>query len=99
VIYDLQNRFIAFHKELLLQKIIVGKDEVFIITLPEQQLEGQRKLSRLLEKENAFKMEQFFRKANYDVAYQFAKSQNADPALLAEISRLHGDYRYEKGDL
>jgi vacuolar protein sorting-associated protein 11 len=41
-------------------------------------------------------MEQFFRRSEFDVAYEFAKNQNADKSLLAEISRLHGDFYYQK---
>ena len=53
---------------------------------------------RLTEKENAYKMETFFKKSFFDVAYTFAKNQNAEEDLLAEISRLHGDHAYQKGD-
>jgi len=59
---------------------------------------GDKKIMRLTEKENAYKMETFFKKSFFDVAYTFAKNQNAEEDLLAEISRLHGDHAYQKGD-
>ena len=43
-------------------------------------------------------METFFKKSLFDVAHNFAKNHNDDQSLLAEISRLHGDYAYYKGD-
>jgi hypothetical protein len=57
-----------------------------------------KKILKLTEKENAYKMETFFKKSFFDVAYTFAKNQNAEEDLLAEISRLHGDHAYQKGD-
>lgn len=36
-------------------------------------------------------MENFFKKSHFDIAYKFAKNQDPDPALLAEISKLNAD--------
>jgi hypothetical protein len=52
----------------------------------------------LTEKENAYKIETFFKKSYFNEAWRFAKNQNSDPSLLAEISRLHGDLLYTKSD-
>lgn len=52
----------------------------------------------MTEKENAFKIETFFKKSYFNEAWRFAKNQNSDPKILAEISRLHGDLLYNKSD-
>lgn len=53
---------------------------------------------RLTEKENTHKIEIFFENNYFDVMYRFASNQSSDKALLAEISRLHGDHLYEQHD-
>lgn len=58
----------------------------------------ERNLSKLTERENAFKIETFFKKSYFNEAWRFAKNQNSDPKILAEISRLHGDLLYNKSD-
>jgi predicted negative regulator of RcsB-dependent stress response len=37
-----------------------------------------------------------FRKNDFDTALKFTKNLKYDEQLLAEISRLHGDYLYNK---
>lgn len=50
----------------------------------------------LTEKDNSFKIETFFKRSYYHEAYKFAKNQNCQESLLAEISKLHGDQLYSK---
>ena len=52
----------------------------------------------LSEKDNSFKIETFFKKSFFNEAWRFAKNQNCQESLLAEISRLHGDLLYSKND-
>ena len=52
----------------------------------------------LTEKDNSFKIETFFKKSFFNEAWRFAKNQNCQDNLLAEISRLHGDLLYSKND-
>lgn len=53
-------------------------------------------MSALTEKDNSFKIETFFKKSFFNEAWRFAKNQNCQESLLAEISRLHGDLLYSK---
>jgi hypothetical protein len=40
--------------------------------------EKGRKIKKLTEKENAFKMDTFFKKSMFDLAYRFAENAGAD---------------------
>jgi len=59
---------------------------------------NERVVLGLSEKDNSFKIETFFKRSFYNEAYRFAKNQNCQESLLAEISRLHGDLLYSKSD-
>lgn len=111
-VFDMLNNYTAFSDNFsLIQKIIPADNLIYLLNLNQSQQQGQkganeaksqqqdlRTLVKLTEKENAFKIETFFKRSFFDVAYRFAKNQNSDPALLAEISRLHGDHLYAKGE-
>ena len=77
--------------------MIIGNNEIYLITLNKNlQQKSLKDMKKLTEKENAKKMELFLSKSEYEVAYLFAKNQNADDELLAELSKKHGDNQYDK---
>lgn len=95
-IFDLLNNYIAYYKKYdKIQKFIPCGEQLYLIT---QNSKGEKQLLKLTEKENTHKIEIFFKNNYFDVMYRFASNQSSDKALLAEISRLHGDYLYEKHD-
>ena len=55
-------------------------------------------LCKLKEFENSVKLEKFFNRKFYDLAYRVAKNNKYDESLLAEISKYHGDHEYAKKD-
>lgn len=96
-IYDIENNYIAFSAQYSsIQLIINAHNQIFIITLSQK---GEKQLIKLMEKDNNFKFETFFKRSFFDVALKFAKLQKVEPMLLAEISKLHGDHLYSKGFL
>ncbi|KAL4427594.1 hypothetical protein ABPG74_012985 [Tetrahymena malaccensis] len=95
IILDTLNQYIA-HKVAYKSVQVISSSKEYIHLI--QGINRQKKLIRLKEKENAYKIEYFFKRSQFDVAYKFAKNQDSDPALLAEISRLHGDNLYTKSD-
>lgn len=95
-IYDIQNNYIAFSAQFTsIQHIINAHNCIYIITLSQK---GEKQLFKLTEKDNNFKFETFFKRSFFDVAWRFAEFQGVEPTLLAEISKLHGDHLYTKGD-
>ena len=59
---------------------------------------GEKQLHTLTPKDNNFKLELLFKRNLFDIALRFATNLDYDEPLLAEISRLHGDHLYAKGD-
>lgn len=95
-IYDIQNNYIAFSAQFTsIQHIINAHNCMYIITLSSK---GEKQLFKLTEKDNNFKFETFFKRSFFDIALRFAELQGVEPNLLAEISKLHGDHLYTKGD-
>lgn len=95
-IYDIQNNYIAFTAQFTsIQHIITAYNCIFLITLSQK---GEKQLFKLTEKDNNFKFETFFKRSFFDIALRFAELQGVEPPLLAEISKLHGDHLYTKGD-
>lgn len=64
----------------------------------ESNVSEESELCKIEEYENSEKLEKFFIRSFFDLAYKFAKNNNYDQSLLAEISRYHGDHCFKKGD-
>jgi len=95
-IFDTLNIYFAYNESFnRVEFVTVGFDHIFLVV---RNAKDERMLLKLTEKENAFKIETFFKKSYFNEAWRFAKNQNSDPRLLAEISRLHGDLLYNKND-
>jgi ATP adenylyltransferase/5',5'''-P-1,P-4-tetraphosphate phosphorylase II len=95
-IFDTLNIYFAYHESFnKVEFVSIGFDHIFLVT---RNTKDERTLLKLTEKENAFKIETFFKKSYFNEAWRFAKNQNSDPSLLAEISRLHGYLLYNKND-
>jgi len=97
-IFDIDIEFIAF--DLLVQgnvrAIIPAIDSVYMVQ--ERPDKEQSELLMIPENENSQKLEKFFKRSHFDLAYSFAKANNYDETLLSEISRYHGDHTFKKGD-
>lgn len=95
-VFDTLNYYIAFSESFnKVDMIVVAADALYVLNKNNM---NERALNKLTEKQNAFKIETFFKKSYFNEAWRFAKNQNSDPKILAEISRLHGDLLYNKSD-
>ena len=95
-IFDTLNYYIAYSDSFnKVEMIVVALDSIYVLSKNNM---DERNLTKLTERENAFKIETFFKKSYFNEAWRFAKNQNSDPKILAEISRLHGDLLYNKSD-
>ena len=52
----------------------------------------------MTDQEITTKFEQLLKTKQFSQALQYAATQNSTPEVFAEISRLHGDHLYNKGE-
>jgi RecJ-like exonuclease len=95
-ILDTVNQYIAFFEAYSKVEAVLTNDQTIALVVCNQK--SERVVLSLLEKDNSFKIETFFKRSFYNEAWRFAKNQNCQESLLAEISRLHGDLLYSKSD-
>jgi vacuolar protein sorting-associated protein 11 len=95
-ILDTVNQYIAFFEAYSKVEAVLTNDQTISLVVCNQK--SERVVLSLLEKDNSFKIETFFKRSFYNEAWRFAKNQNCQESLLAEISRLHGDLLYSKSD-
>jgi len=96
-IYDVTNEYIAFNLTCSqIRSIIPAINSIYCVM--DTNVEKDCDLFVITEFENSVKLEKFFRRKFFDLAYKFAKSNNYDESLLAEISRHHGDHSHTKQD-
>jgi vacuolar protein sorting-associated protein 11 len=95
-ILDTVNQYIAFFEAYTKVEAVLTNDQTISLVVCNQK--SERVILSLLEKDNSFKIETFFKRSFYNEAWRFAKNQNCQESLLAEISRLHGDLLYSKSD-
>lgn len=91
-IYDMINEYVALHCSSINQvrSVIPAIKSVFCIL--DTNIERECDLFVMTEDDNSLKLEKFFRRKFFDLAYRFAKNNNYDDSLLAEISRHHADH-------
>lgn len=96
-IYDTLNIYIAYSEQFSkVENVLISENQIILIVCNQK---NERMILQLSERDNSFKIETFFKRSFYNEAYRFAKNQNCKESLLAEISRLHGDSLYTKGEL
>ncbi len=95
-ILDVANQFIAYFEAFSKVESVLTNDQSINLVICNQK--SERMILTLTEKDNSFKIETFFKRSFYNEAYKFAKNQNCQESLLAEISKLHGDLLYSKND-
>ena len=91
-IYDLDNKFEAYSALFpTVVDIIIEWGCLFVLV-------KDGRLFKLTEKDISSKLDLLFRKSQYSLAMDLAKSCNYDSDQLAEISRHYADFLYKKGD-
>lgn len=94
-IYDVTNEYIAYSGNFnQVRAVIPAINSVYIAMAPTADRDVD--LFEIREMSNSDKLEKFFKKNQFELAYKFAKSNNYDESLLAEISRVHGDHNLSK---
>ena len=105
-IYDLKNEYKAYNTNQpfsFLPQIIPASSKIYVAVQQKphsssHDQEGDYEIKCFSEFENAKKLERYFSKNVFDLAFRFAKNNKYDDNLLAEISRYHADHFYNKGD-
>jgi hypothetical protein len=98
-IYDLQNKFIAFHALLPAGQVATAAACVQAPTMNVVYvLLSSGVLLRLKERSTASKLELLYRKNLYPVAISLAYAAGYDPASIMDIYRMYGDHLYRKCD-
>lgn len=91
-IYDLDNKFEAYSSLFTsVVDVIVEWGSLYVLC-------KDGRLFKLTEKDITSKLDLLFRKSQYSLAMDLAKTCNYDSDQLAEISRHYADFLYKKGD-
>ncbi|WAQ88535.1 hypothetical protein PtA15_9A662 [Puccinia triticina] len=93
IVFDLQNRFIAYNALFRGTVLHVWAEwgELYVLT-------SAAEVTRLVERPLSEKLSILYDKDMYVLATNVAKSSGADPSELSEIYRRFGDYLYQKSD-
>jgi len=93
IVFDLQNRFIAFNALFrgTVQHVWAEWGELYVLT-------SLAEVTRLVERPLSEKLAILYEKDMYVLATNVAKSSGADASELSEIYRRFGDYLYQKAD-
>ncbi|PLW57897.1 hypothetical protein PCANC_00950 [Puccinia coronata f. sp. avenae] len=93
IVFDLQNRFIAFNALFRGTVLHVWAEwgELYVLT-------SSVEVTRLVEKPLSEKLAIFYDKDMYVLATNVAKSSGASASELSEIYKRFGDYLYQKSD-
>ena len=92
---DLTNEFRAYNKTIIqtIKSVIIAKNGIYYASGNNDQ---DSKLEYIHEYETSEKLENFFNKSRYEIAYRVASNAGYDEKLLAEISKNHGDHCKDK---
>ena len=95
-VYDPNNNiFISYNNSLNnILSIITYDNKLYVLS----DNVGTKKIVCFKEKDNKEKFDTFYKKNFYETAYNYAKSLGYDKKKLSEISKLHAEHLYKKGD-
>ena len=102
-IYDVYNKFFAYYNSDFkrISSLCCDNDCIYaFIDLNEGDSHDHNKfIIKLKEKPNKEKFDIFFKKKFFDAAFEYAKSLECySKNKISEISKLHAEYCYEKGE-
>ena len=95
-VYDPVNNIFILYNNGLNNILSVVNDDNKLYVLSENV--GTKKIVCFKEKDNKEKFDTFYKKNFYETAYNYAKSLGYDKKKLSEISKLHAEHLYKKGD-
>lgn len=96
-IYDKINKFFCYHSQSFTKVSAVCTDSENIYAFVEVNY-SSKKIIKLIEKDNKYKFEIFYKRSFFDTALEYAKNLNFDKKKIAEIHQRHGDHIFQKGD-
>ena len=96
-IYDPMNSIFIFYNNTYNKIFNVVHDKERIYLLIEDTVDT-RKIQILKEKDNKEKFDTFYKKSFFETAFNYAKNLRYDKKKISEISKLHAEHLYSKGD-
>lgn len=95
-VYDTNNSiFILYNTNLNnILSVITDKERIYVLS----EGMGTRKITSFKEKDNKEKFDTFYKKSFFETALNYAKNLRYDKKKLSEISKLHAEHLYKKGD-
>lgn len=91
--FDIENKFVAFSGTFVegVRDIVSEWGKIYVLT-------NDGKLSKLEERPTPEKLEMIYRKGQYQLALNLAKTQGLEASSVADVHRQYGDHLYVKGD-
>ena len=95
-VYDPNNNiFVSFNNGLNnILSVITDNERIYVLC----ENSNMKKILCFKEKDNKEKFDTFYKKNFYETAFNYAKSLGYDKKKLSEISKLHAEHLYKKGD-
>ena len=95
-VYDPNNNiFVSYNNGLNnILSVLTDKEKIYVLT----ENSNMKKIVCFKEKDNKEKFDTFYKKNFYETAFNYAKSLGYDKKKLSEISKLHAEHLYKKGD-
>ena len=98
-VYDIYNKFFVYYKSDFKRISGLCCDQDFIYAfVDDDSPEHNKFIIKLKEKPNKEKFDIFFKKNFFDTAFEYAKSLDYSKNKISEISKLHAEYCYKKGE-
>jgi len=95
-IFDGGIKFFSYHNSSFSKVCNICSEGDFIYCFVE--INSQKKVIKLKEKDSKYKFEIFYRRSFFDTALEYANSLNYSDEKISEIHQRHGDHVYMKGD-
>lgn len=97
-IYDKVNKFFCYHNQNYTKVLNVCTDNVESIFAFVEVNYSIKKIIKLVEKDNKYKFDIFYKRSFFDTALDYAKNLNFDKKKISDIHKKHGDHIFRKGD-
>ncbi|EMD38025.1 hypothetical protein CERSUDRAFT_113136 [Gelatoporia subvermispora B] len=92
-VFDLENKIVTYSGTFTegIREVVSAWDQIHVLS-------NDGKLNCLKEKPMSAKLDMLYRKSQYLLALNLAKTQGLDEASIAEVHKQYGDHLYAKGD-
>ena len=98
-VFDRDNKFFVYYNNSFNRISGLCADENSIFAFIDGEDPSKRNfIIKLVEKDNKEKFDTFYKKNFFDLAYDYAKSLKYDKKKISEISKLHAEHAYKKGE-